>query len=187
MSIINSSFKVFNISFPDRKKIADFSAISAKKLKNKIPDELLQLLTEEGQFTFGETLFFFIDPLPMKTTATDWGLNPDNDYIFLRTAFGDFFYWDGIGVKVVHINSAVQNEVSSDIKDFLNFGLPDDKYNSKTLYGRFLKKAKENLGELKSDECYIFVPALPLGGKESATNLQIGKLTEYLAMLSELK
>ena len=52
-------------------------------------------------------------------------------------------------------------------------------------YGLF-RPALENLGKLRSDEMYGFVPALALGGAMELKNLQKVKTIEHLEFLSQL-
>lgn len=186
MSVLETTFKLFAINFQEREKYSLFDEESALKLAKKVPDELLNLMKEEELFTFENGMFFLVNPLEYRLINQDWKLDIDECYIFLRTAFGDLFYWDGHSIKIIHVNSAVSNSLSSNMAKFFNFSLPDKRYNQGTLFGRFLKKAKTNLGKLAPDECYGFVPALPLGGKESANSLQKVKINEYLSLLAHL-
>lgn len=183
MSTLQTVFDVFSIRFSERKKMSDFNAGSAEALEEKLPEELIALFNEEGLFSFSNGLFLFVDPLTMTAVNHSWNLDADENPIFLRTAFGDFFYWDGSGVNIMHVNSGVTNTLSSDIPDFLNYTFSES-YREKTLFGRFLEKAQTNLGPISAEECYGFVPALPMGGKEAAGNLQLVKLAEYLDLLA---
>jgi hypothetical protein len=185
MSALQTVFDVFSVRFPDREKYAAFDAASAKALEERVPAELLALLTEEGLFTFANGLFRFVDPQTMKPANQSWKLDPGENTIFLRTAFGDLFYWDGSAVNVLHVNSGVTNALDSEIPNFLNYTFSES-YREKTLFGRFLQKACDRLGPLAPDEAYGFVPALPAGGKESATSLQKVRLNEYLDLLAQL-
>ena len=48
------------------------------------------------------------------------------------------------------------------------------------------EEAKKFVGILKNDECYYFVPVLPLGGKKSVKTLEIGKTREHIEVITQL-
>ncbi len=48
------------------------------------------------------------------------------------------------------------------------------------------EEAKKFVGILKNDECYCFVPVLPLGGKKSVKTLEIGKTREHIEVITQL-
>jgi hypothetical protein len=183
MSTLLTTFDVFSIGFPKIEKYASFKSESAQQLEGKLPNELIALFREEGLFTFDNGLFMFVDPLAFTSVNTIWKIDAAENPIFLRTAFGDFFYWDGSGINVVHVNSGVSNTLSGNIVRFLNFSFSES-YRQKTLFGKLLKKAQSGLGLITPDEAYGFVQPLTSGGKETTNNLQKVNLVAHLDKLA---
>lgn len=184
MSVFDDVFDVFDIGFPTRERLAAMDKASLKALKGKLPDELLALYAQEGLFAFGDGLFYFLDPLEHRDLLKAWGVDPGEHFLFLRTAFGDLFHWDGSNVHVVHVNSGVKNALGPSITRFLNFGLHSAKYNEKTLFGKLLPKAKLKLGPLRSGECYAFIEPITGKGKETVANLRRVDLADHVRALA---
>lgn len=183
MSALYTTFDVFAIRFPDRETYAPFAETSAQALEGKLPDELIALFREEGLFTFAEGLFMLVDPVAMRPVNESWGFNADENFIFLRTAFGDFFYWDDSGANVMHVNSGVTNTLDSDMADFLNYTFSEG-YREKTLFGKLLKQAQATFGPYSPEECYGFTIPIDADGKETIGNLKKVNLFEQLAKLA---
>ena len=75
--------------------------------------------------------------------------------------------------------------VTSDLDLFFSL-LIDEDIRDRILRVALYDEAKERLGPPERDECYAFVPALALGGAETADSVQRVKIREHLGVLAQL-
>jgi hypothetical protein len=154
--------------------------------KNKLPDDLLAFWAESGWCSYGDGLLWTVNPSDYSEILKEWIKDGGELHAFVRTAFGSIVFWDG---KLAHFLDVLSGDVSTlfDTMDF-NFdgSLSDDKYLDAVVRQKIFKEALPRLGPPARDECYAFVPALPLGGSESADTLQKVKLREHLHLLMQL-
>jgi hypothetical protein len=157
-----------------------------KNYTNKLPDDLLTFWTENGWCSYGNGLLWTLNPAEYTETLKDWIKNAEEVHAFMRTAFGSIIYWDG---QLAHFLDVVSGDVSTlfDTMDFnIDGALRDDKYLDAVVRQKLFREALPRLGPLERDECYGFVPALPLGGSESSESLQKVKIREHLHLLAQL-
>jgi len=176
---------VFNIRFPVREPYSFLDRENLQQLSDRLPDVLWNLYEEEGLLSFMDGLLFFENPLKLTNIAKAWNLDADSS-IFMRSAFGDFWFWDGSGVNVMHVNTGVSNTVSSSVDDFLNYSF-SQQYIQNTLFGKLLPKARQRLGVITPSECYAFINDITKDGKQTVNNLRREDMELHLRLLASTR
>jgi hypothetical protein len=152
----------------------------------QIPDDLNYLWTELGLCSFAEGFLWIINPFEFIEQIQPWIPKIEAPLPFLRTAFGDFFYWDG--TQIGHKNIATNNEAF--YSDNFEWVFTKTLTRETSLTNIFLQdlylETLPRLGSVKSDECYGFFPPIAMGGEIRADKIHRVKLQEHLAFLSQL-
>lgn len=183
---MNITFNYFKHKYPGKVKFRDLTKDELKFAEEHFPEDLFLFLKEEGYCSYGEGFFHFVDPGDYKEILAEWNKPLTGHMVFCRTGVGDLFTWNNKEVSVLHVSEGMLSVISEDMFDFFKFSLGDEQYVNKTLYKQYFDKARKDLGALAYDECYGFVPALPLGGSESSENLHKLKIKEYLSILAQV-
>jgi hypothetical protein len=183
------AFKKFEIFIQQHpKKISEefLPEKTLKKIAKEIDEPYSDFLREHGVAGYDNGFIWSVDPYEFTDQITNWKLNKKTDHIIARTAFGDLFLWTGRKVMMVQVNYNKIAEYGGDsIARLYDISFLNPRAMTKMFYKDLFDKAVKKLGPLKPDECYGFVPALPLGGKEDVKNLQKIQLKPYLEMLSQ--
>ena len=170
---------------------------SIQRYRNKLPDQLLEYWGEHGWCGYADGLFWTVNPQDYEVLLEQWlastGISQkDKYYVIARSAFGLIYVWGEESAYCLTITTYMgrfSTRESIFAGDRLDFGVRvffsslEPEYND--LEGLF-RPALENLGKLKSDEMYGFVPALALGGAMELRSLQKVKAIEHLEFLSQL-
>lgn len=153
---------------------------------NKLPAEILEEWQQSGWCAYGDGLLWSVDPSGYADVLADWLGSSTGLYAFLRTAFGDIYYWDG--TKAYHLDVQVGDSTPVPRRmDILFDGLLCDKdYLEDVMKYKMFKQGLTKLGRLKKDECYAFAPPVAMGGSGKVETLKRYKLREQLAILAEL-
>jgi len=173
--------------------------------KGRLPDQLLSYWREFGFCGYGEGLFWTVNPAEYEDLLGMWLgntslWNREKYHVIARTAFGEMYVIGEESLDDTIINPHLCNILPGDPPEKILSNDEKSRYigiffdsqdkdsldiadiNDKPLFKRVLEK----LGPLKYDEMYTFVPALATGGKADIENVQITKLYDQLALLSEL-
>jgi hypothetical protein len=154
--------------------------------EGKLPSDLLTIWAQDGWCSYGNGLLWTINPSEYTEILKDWIHRSDEVNAFMRTAFGSIIYWDS---QLAYFLDVLSGDVSTlfDTMDF-NFdgALSDENYLDAVVRQKLFKEALPRLGPPERDECYAFVPALPLGGSGTSDTLQKVKLREHLHLLAQL-
>lgn len=157
------------------------------------PREIWQIFSTYGTSSFDKGFLWTIDPISMKKDYQVWFdyfsskegyINPKTAFPFMRTAFGDVFYFEENEFGFISVTAEVNNHLS--INGYLNRTLIEERSLKNTYLHDLFEIALERFGELESDECYAFLPPLALGGEIDEAHLQKVKLKEHLALLADL-
>lgn len=156
-----------------------------KKIAKEIDQPYSDFLREHGVAGYDNGFIWSVNPYEYTDVVADWGLNEKTDHVICRTAFGDLFAWTGKKVMMVQVNYNKVAEYGDTISFLYDFLLMNKRGLTRSLYRDLFDEALKNLGPVQPDECYGFVPALPLGGKEDVNKLQKMQLKPYLEMLAQ--
>lgn len=174
----------------------DADATIIAKYLNKAPNQLTCLWEEVGFGIFCNGLFRIINPENYQPFVDEYFASKDDNYRipFMITAYGDLFVWINntrhIGNHILYINMRYGTYQflgdESSFEPILNFLVfePDtiDDYFRLKGYNRI----RENMGVPAMDECFAYVPALVLGGKEADKNIQIVKILPYIEIIAQM-
>lgn len=167
------------------------------RYKNKLPDQLLQYWVEHGWGGYAGGLFWTVNPQEYEALLSHWLTDTEfngreNYHVIARSAFGVLYVWGETSGYCLTI-SCPMARYSSRVSRFtglkMDFGVKAffSGMNARSNdFGDMFEAAVEELGRLKPDEMYGFVPALALGGPIEFNNLQKVKTIEHLEFLSQL-
>jgi hypothetical protein len=160
---------------------------SIQKYKDKLPLPLLDEWKENGWCGYAKGLIWIVDPDDFESILGDWvDLSSTSAIAFVRTAFGDLFLWSDGEVYMLTVQDGNLEVITSDIEAFFNTFLCEESVLDKVLKKNIYQGALQRLGPPEPDECYAFVPALPLGGSGTTDTVERVKLREHLNFLSQL-
>lgn len=172
--------------------------------RDQLPDTLLEYWSLFGWNSFGNGLFWLVNPNEYKNLLAHWLegselKETDNYIVFARTAFGKLYLWDkhnktDISLDTLHgyifaLDSDFRKSSDEELKIQSFFMIQTKEYldmvddSCKGLFDRAVQK----IGVLDSDEIYAFEPALVLGGKAEVDNLVKVKLEPHLVMLRDME
>jgi hypothetical protein len=164
-----------------------FSEADRERLAGRLPDAMLELLTIDGWSSFRRQALWFCDPDDMLDVKISWLEDFPDAEIFLRTALGDFYFWDGqyVWSCLVHTSQVMyaSNNITWFFADFITdmalfkaLGLP-----------KFSNLGRKQLGPLTADEMFFWTPAIQLGGSWETSKLQKGRMNVALDILSQMQ
>jgi hypothetical protein len=104
---------------------------------------------------------------------------------FLTTAFGAVFCLDHGGVTYFHPAMELESPKNY-LEPFLNKSMCRQEFIEDAIAESQYLEARESLRAPEIDECYGFFPPLKLGGELAIEDIEIVKLKEHLAFLSQL-
>ena len=155
------------------------------------PDLIQDIFKRYGLSSFENGFLWLIDPGKYKEFYQPWFnliaetegyIDAGNAYPFMRTAFGDCFFFEGDQLGFFSIATGVTNYL--DANYYFNQTLVDDE----TLHGIYLfdifTEFVKDSAPIQEKECLGFLPPLALGGEISQDNIEKVGLIEQLAFLS---
>jgi hypothetical protein len=170
---------------PLSRKIGKFSVEELNI--SECPIELIDFLTQEQKNSYGNNFFWTISPSEYHDVLNNWGLDGKNCFAFLRSSFGCITFFSKQKYWCLNCQDGSCNPICGNHFDMLmNMVLCDStNLNVGFCYDLHLKYC-DNLPELKEDEMYTLVPALPLGGDMETSKVQVVKLKVQLDILAQL-
>lgn len=174
-------FEQFLKHFPPAEDCTALNQSYLAEYESILPDELTGLYTSTGTGKYGKGLIEIIRPGTFTGTLETWLGKKTPDYLPVAiSAFGYLYYYrklteedDDVCELNPHyrsINTIAESVVES-IDGFFNNYLTSDETRTKALKSDLFEAAHRKHGLLKPGEIYCFVPALCLGGSESAESL----------------
>lgn len=167
---------------------ARVSQEAVDRYRDTLPAALLEYWQARGWCSYLDGFLWLVNPDDFIESVQAWvepGTGPA--IVFARTAFADLFVWYEGNVHFLNVHRDRMDDITDDIEIFFDGILPDQEYLDKGLMADLFRKAQPKLGTPGPDECYAFVPALALGGREDVKSLQRVKLQEQLALLAQLR
>lgn len=176
-------FQVFTTTHKEKISQEFLPENTLKKIAKEIDEPYSDFLREHGVAGFDNGFIWSVNPYEFTDVVAAWKLNKKNDHVIARTAFGDLFVWNGSEVMMIQVNFNKVSFCADSVSYLYDFMFQNKR--ARTMFRDLFDKVLKKLGPVKQDECYGFVPALPLGGKEDVKNLQKMQLKPYLEMLSQ--
>jgi hypothetical protein len=160
------------------------------RYRDQVPADLLELWEQYGFGTFCDSYLKVVNPddyaeLLADTYQLTSTVAPALPLVLFTTAMGDLLVWELDCLSLLDYRHGSTNVVAQNFKVFFR-NLTYDSFLNNTLRWEPYPAARERLGEPAFDECFGYVPALALGGPETADHLQKVKLREHIYLLSQL-
>lgn len=105
----------------------------------------------------------------------------------MRTAFGDFFFWDQRYCFTCSVNNSQILYSSMRVTWFLAGILTSAAFFKSLGLPKYSNLGAKLCGPLEPDEVYLWVPAFALGGTAAASRIERGKLDVALDLLSQMQ
>ena len=173
--------------FKKKQNLKPLAAKDLSYLTKELSAEYAEWLEKTGAVSFDNGFLFLVNPADFKQIAKDIFPGKKAAIVLARTSFGDLFLLHENTFFLYQSSYHKTMEVATDLDYFFNDFLTQGSFADKFLFRDLHKKAKKTLGDLAYDECYGFIPALPMGGEENVNSLQKVKLMEYVSMLIQAK
>jgi len=149
-----------------------------ERYRGKLPDELLELWQQDGWCGYGNGFLWTVDPETLAHVFAD----DEQSTAFMRTALGGVFYFKGKDARYLDILMGDTSVVFNRMPALFDTLLCDDEYLQDVLRHDLFQQAVSKIGKLQRDECYGFLPPLPMGGSETDPLKRV-KLREHLAIV----
>jgi hypothetical protein len=181
-----SNFEDFQSTFGPATDCTKADEASLKVFSSDMPVELVDLWRSEGWCSYGGGLLWTVDPRDFEDILDEWvDLEDGKAHVFLRTAFGHLYLWYDGDAYSLDVQRADLSRVSDDIATVFTV-LTDEDVQELMLRRDIFRQVRKRLGPPARDECYAFVPAIPLGGPGTAETVQKVKLQEHLHLLAQI-
>ena len=150
-----------------------------------LPLSIIRFWEETGWCSYANGFFFIDNPDEFLDVLDDWIDFSGTISVIVHTAIGHFFIWYNGSFYLLNVHAGQITKITDDVGILFNTVLCDKDVLC-TLKKELFDDAVPRLGRPKPDECFAFVPALPIGGIAKAENLQRVTLSEHLNILSQI-
>ena len=153
-----------------------------------LPEALLDFWKEYGFGNYGKGLIKVINPLEYKDNLYEWLGREDKSKVpIMMSAFGELFYYRKLtevddDVSVLDIHYRRINVCAYSFNGFIDF-ISDEEVYKELLREALFNEAMDKLGPLKSNEIFMFAPALSLGGAEELKYIDKGDASTHQQLL----
>lgn len=161
-----------------------FEPADEKRLDKRLPEPLLELLRHDGWASYASQLLWTCDPDEWNRAVSPWFPSKRCE-VFMRTAFGHFFLWDGEYCWFADAPEASTVFAVEGLDWFLGQYL-NPAFLKELGIVADTKRGRKEAGDLAPDEIYMWTPALAMGGSRSDSSLEKAKAIPALAILAEL-
>jgi len=177
----------FTAKHPLDKRTGSFEDNELQQYEGKVPEELLQFLKQEQKSVYGDGFFWTVSPKDFHDTFTNWGLDGENCFAFLRSSFGCIAFYSADKYYVLNPHLGLCTTISGNSFNVVfNLILCNTTSISTGFFYDLHLKYKDTLQELQADEIYTLVPSIPLGGDRQTSKIEIVKIDVQLDILAQL-
>jgi hypothetical protein len=179
------TYEKFRARHPKEKQLGNFSDSELATLDKKLPADIINFLKEEGRASYSNNTLWTIHPAEFHEILSDWGLDGNKCYAFIRTAFGGCIYYTKKKFYSFDSLTGIINNLNDDVYTLMSVYLTFDFLLHDTWHLQYLEN-RTDLPAIQADEIYGLVPALSFGGSFETSALEVVKMREHLAFLAEL-
>jgi hypothetical protein len=179
------NYDKFRARHAEKKQVGNFTPAELAALDKRLPADIINFLEEEGRASYSTGTLWTIHPNEFHEILSEWGLDGNKCYAFIRTAFGGCIYYTKKKFYSFDSLTGTINNLNDDIYTMMNVYLTFDFLLHDTWHLQYLEN-RTDLPALQADELYALVPALPFGGSFESSQLEVVKMREHLAFLAEL-
>lgn len=175
----NMRYKIFS-DFKSNGKVID-------NIIDKLPLEIKELQKQIGEGVFFNGFLKLINPYDYLELIKDTYFDANKAVPFMMTAFGDLFVYKDEGYIVLLKYRNVDCQVVGKTMQWFWDDLVDKGYQDEcgfdiSLYNEAISK----YGEIKYEECFGFVPLLPLGGKKDIEHMDKVNAKVHIELITQL-
>ena len=157
--------------------------------KKSLPKEVIKLWTDYGFGNYGNGMIKIVDPRDYMGSFYKWiGKEDFNKIPIAITAFGDIFFYDRTNgtISFLDIHYRQIGLCTDTWQEFFDKFLANEENRLSVLREKLFNEALKKIGKLADNEIYMFVPALVIGGTETAENLEKGDASTHQHLLFDL-
>ena len=163
-------------------KVADMPQEVIEKYRDRVPEELVEIWEKQGLGTFLDGYIKLINPEDYIEFVKETFFDGNNEIPIGISAFGDVVTWHkNAYVAILEYKIEDVDILIKSFKHFLKFYR--NEYILEKLDTSLYNEAVAKFGPLEYDECFGFVPILPLGGKKDVEHMDKVKIREHLYLL----
>ena len=157
-----------------------------------LPKEIVELWQEYGFGDYGDGLIKVVDPRDYMHSLYTWlGAQDFHKIPIMVSAFGDIFYYRKLAegendVCMLNIHYRKIEVCAYSYDDFFEGYIIDPEIKEQVLRKSLFDQAAAQLGSLKHNEVFFFVPALVLGGGEDIKYVKKGDAFTHQHLLFDL-
>ncbi|HWI93204.1 MAG TPA: T6SS immunity protein Tdi1 domain-containing protein [Flavisolibacter sp.] len=159
-------------------------------IKGDTEDTIVTVWQKYGLRSYKNGLFWLINPDEYNEIAKKFPDVTNDALVFARTGIGNLFLFEqgisGKNINYLNTHTGIKSLAARGFDDFFQWLIGTETFWMSKCYGKIELKINKKYGQMKADECYTFVPALALGGKESIENMEKVKIKENLSILAQL-
>lgn len=177
----------FLMTHPLDARTGQFPLNELEAYKHKLPQELYEFLQQEQKSVYGNGFFRTVSPKDFHDVLGNWGLDGNNCHAFLVSSFGCIAYYHNEKFYVLNPHIALSTTITGNIFDLaFNIVLCNTTSLSVGFYYDLHMQHRGTLSELKEDEMYTLIPAIPLGGSKETSKIEVVKMEVQLDILAQL-
>lgn len=172
--------------YPNKKQYGYYSDEILNKMRNDLPDAIVEFLQTEGICSYANNFMWTASPYDYHQALSAWGLKGIKCFTFFRSAFGaciyfhknEYFYLDPIEGRILSLDD--------DAYMLLNYSLTMDIILNNGFFKDYFDNIKADTQLLNVDLSFSFNPAIPLGGSFETSKIEVVKTYEHLIFLAQL-
>lgn len=172
--------------FNDFMEESQFDEETKRKIINVFPAELSDILIKYGSGSFLNGYLRIVNPFEYHEVIADTYFDAENSVPFMTTAFGDVIVYKKDGyIGIIKYKDNDCGIIGKKIPLFLRF-LEDTGFRKINFDIPLYDEAIEKYGKLKYEECFGFVPLLPMGGKKDVAHLEKVNEKVHIGLITQL-
>ena len=171
----------------DFRKEKSVSLITKMKYKNRVPAIIYDMWEAYGFGDFDNGFLKLIDPDEYTDIMKKSWSQYKEAVPIMADAFGDLIVWQSQRhAYIIRYRYGDYSDMGR-VNEFMLEKLLDSSYRQEHLKDAMYASAAESMGRADYIECYGYLPALAIGGSETASHLRPMRLKEHMEFLAGLK
>ena len=166
----------------DFKKEKDMPKEVIEKYRNLVPKEMIEIWEKYGLGSFLSGYLRVINPDDYKELVEETYFRGNVAIPIFITAFADVVTWEEDElIGMIEYKTLDVNAIWEGMDNFFEL-LSNKRFLEKNFELEMYNKALKLHGEVRYEDCYCFVPIIPVGGKK-IENLQKGKAFTHIEVI----
>ena len=166
----------------DFKKEKDMPKEVIEKYRNLVPKEMIEIWEKYGLGSFLSGYLRVINPDDYKELVEETYFRGNVAIPIFITAFADVVTWEEDElIGMIEYKTLDVNAIWEGMDNFFEL-LSNKRFLEKNFELEMYNKALKLYGEVGYEDCYCFVPVIPVGGKK-IENLQKGKAFTHIEVI----